>query len=207
MDLAAALPLAFVMIAGPQIISSFFFATSESWKKESLVYVVGASLSVTAVVTVAYLIAKGAASSGDSGSDSGSSAIDYAIVALLLFAMVYVFRSRNESEPPKWMGKLQDATPRFTFVLGFLLLGFFPSDLVTSISVGSHLGNNGDPWWNAAPFILLVLLLLGLPALAVALLGSRAQSFLPKVRDWMDTNSWIVSEVVIAFFVVIVLSG
>jgi hypothetical protein len=38
-------------------------------------------------------------------------------------------------------------------------------------------------------------------------LGQRAKSALPKVRDWMDENSWIVSEVVLAFFIGIVLLG
>ena len=32
-------------------------------------------------------------------------------------------------------------------------------------------------------------------------LGKRAAVLLPKVRDWMSANSWIVSELVIALFV------
>ncbi|HYG95507.1 MAG TPA: GAP family protein, partial [Solirubrobacterales bacterium] len=99
------------------------------------------------------------------------------------------------------------ATPKMALVLGFLLLGFFPSDLITSISIGGFLSSHGDPFTNALPFIFLTLLFLGLPALLVAGMGERAQTFLPKVRDWMDQNSWIVSEVVLVFFVVIVLSG
>ena len=58
--LLTVLPLAFVMIAGPQIISSFFFATSDNWKGTSLAYVAGALISATAFVTAAYFIAKGA---------------------------------------------------------------------------------------------------------------------------------------------------
>jgi hypothetical protein len=205
-DIVTVLPLAFVMIAGPQIISAVFFATSESWGRASAAYAIGALLSIAAVVSAAYLLAKGAG--GDEGDgDSGLSGIDYAILALLLFAMVHNYRQRNQSEPPKWMGKLQTATPRFAFVLGFLLLGFFPSDLVTSLTVGGHLANEGDPWTYAIPFILLTVLLLALPALGVAALGQRAQQVLPKVRDWMNANSWIISEVVIVFFIVIVLTG
>lgn len=206
MDVAAVLPLAFVMIAGPQIISAVFFATSESWKKGSAAYVLGAMASITAVVTLAYLLANRAASGDDGGGGSESPVIQYAIVGLLLFAMVNAYRKRRDTEPPKWMGKLQTATPRVAFVLGFLLLGFFPSDVVTSVSVGGHLANHGDPWWHALPFIGLTILLLATPALLVGLLGRRAQTLLPKARDWMNANSWIVSEVVIAFFVVIVLS-
>jgi uncharacterized membrane protein (UPF0136 family) len=205
-DLVKLLPLAFVMIAGPQIISSFFFATGESWQKISAAYVLGAAFSITAVVSAAYLLASGTESGNDNG-DSGLGTIDYVVVALLVFAAIHKFRSRNETEPPKWMGKLQAASPKMTLVLGFLLLGFFPSDLVTSISVGSFLGGHGDSWGEVLPFVGFTLLLLAAPALGVATLGSRAQAVLPKIRDWMNTNSWIVSEVVIIFFIVIVLSG
>jgi Sap, sulfolipid-1-addressing protein len=206
MDIVTVLPLAFVMIAGPQIISAVFFATAESWGRSSAAYVVGAALSITMVVTASYLLANVIGGDGG-GDDSGSRGIDYAIVALLVFAMVHVFRKRSESEPPKWMGKLQSATPGFAFGLGFLLLGFFPSDLVTSLTVGGHLANDGDPWWYVLPFVLLTVLLLALPALFVVVLGHRARAILPRVRDWMNTNSWIVSEIVIVFFIVIVLSG
>jgi hypothetical protein len=200
-DIAAILPLAIVMVAGPQIISAFFFATSPEWKGMSAVYVLGAAVSIPLVVTIGYLLAnKAIGGESQEGTDLG-------IVALLLFAMFHKFRTREESEPPKWMGKLQTATTRFALVLGFLLLGFFPSDLVTALSVGGRLGNNEDPLWHAIPYIVLTLLLLGLPALGVAMLGERAQRRLPKIRDWMNDNSWIVSEVVLAFFVVIVLTG
>jgi hypothetical protein len=203
-SLAAVLPLAFVMIAGPQIISAFFFATSEDWKRESAAYVLGAALSVTAMVSLAYLVA-GGAESGEG--DSGLSTIDYVVVGLLVVAMADVFRGRKNIEPPKWMGKLQSATPKLAFILGFLLLGFFPSDLVTSVSVGAHFSDDGDPWWHVCVFSLVTVLLLALPALLVAALGARAEALLPKVRDWMSTNSWIVSEVVLVFFVVMILSG
>jgi Sap, sulfolipid-1-addressing protein len=205
MDFAKILPMAFVMVAGPQIISAFFFATSDSWKKVSAAYVLGASLSITAMVSIAYLLAQGA--EGGEGGDSGLNAIDYAVLALLIFAAIHTFRSRKQSEPPKWMGKLQTATPKTTFVLGFLLLGFFPSDIVTSVSVGSFLGNHGDAWWEVLPFVGLTLLLLAAPALAVVMLGQRAQTVLPKIRNWMNTSSWIISEGVIVFFIVIILTG
>ena len=42
-----------------------------------------------------------------------------------------------------------------------------------------------------------------LPALLVLVLERRAEGFLPKIRDWMNANSWIVNEIVIVFFIVI----
>jgi Sap-like sulfolipid-1-addressing protein len=205
MDFLKILPLAFVMVAGPQIISAFFFATSPSWKRISAAYVLGAAVSIPLVVGAAYLLTKGAGEGDESG--GGLSATDYVVLALLLLAIVRTYLKRDESEPPKWMGKLQSATPKTAFVLGFLLLGFFPSDLITSVSVGSFLSNRGDPYLHALPFILFTLLLLATPALLVVAMRERAQTLLPKVRDWMNQNSWIVSEVVLVFFVAIILSG
>ncbi len=192
------------MIAGPQIISAFFFATSDSWRASSAAYVLGAVISITLVTTLAFLLIHGV---NDESHESGLSTVDYLVVALLLFAMFHQFRGRKQSEPPKWMGKLEDASPKFAFVLGFLLLGVFPSDLVVSISIGSHIADRGDSWVDLLPFIGLTALLLSIPAILVELLGSRAEVVLPRIRDWMDSNSWIVSEGVLLLFIVLILSG
>ena len=202
MSIVHVLPLAFVMIAGPQILSSIFLATTENWRGNSGAYVLGAALSISIVVTLAFLLSGGASDAGAS-----NDTLYYIILALLLFGMVHTFRNRKTAEPPKWMGRLQTASPRFCFVLGFLLLGVFPSDLVTSISVGAYLSTRGDPLWYYLAFLALTLLFLGLPALLVLILGKRAETFLPKARDWMNANSWIVSELVLLLFVGIVISN
>jgi hypothetical protein len=49
----------------------------------------------------------------------------------------------------------------------------------------------------------LALVLIAVPGLLVLVLGQRAVDALPKVRDWMNANSWIVSEAVIALFVLL----
>jgi hypothetical protein len=204
--LASLLPLAFVMVAGPQIISAVFFATSVNWKGTSAAYVLGAAISITAFVSAAYFIAKGAKDSASSKS-SGADWTDVVVLVLLVAAAIYTFVKRKTSHPPKWMAKLQTATPRFAFLLGIALLGVFPTDILTSCSVGGHLAAQGSPWTDALPFIGLTLIFLSTPAALVVMLGHRAKTFLPKVRDWMNTNSWIVSEIVIAFFIVIVINS
>jgi len=199
-DFLTVLPLAVVMIAGPQIVSAVFFATSDMWARTSTAYVLGAAVSITGVATAAYFLADKAKGSG--GGERGDT-IDIVILVLLVVLAVYTFLKRKESEPPKWMGRLEGATPRLALVLGFLLLGFFPSDLITSVTVGGHIARDGDPWWHILGFVLLSLLLLALPAILVLLLGRRAKDLLPKAREWMNTNSWIISELVIALFIVI----
>lgn len=208
MTLAAVLPLAFVMIAGPQIISSFFLATSSEPVKNSISYLAGAALSITTVVTVAYLIAEG--SSGNRGGDSGGTAetvIDWIILALVLFLIAHTFLTRKTSQPPSWMGKLQEARPKFAFLLGLALLGVFPTDIASSIAVGLHIARHGEAWWQCLPFVALTLLLLGLPLLGVLVLGHRADVVLPRIRDWMNSHAWVVSEVVLVFFAVITVNS
>jgi hypothetical protein len=40
-----------------------------------------------------------------------------------------------------------------------------------------------------------------------ASVGARADVYLPRVRDWVDANSWVGSDVVLAFFLVITVAG
>ena len=44
MNLVKILPLAFVMIAGPQILSAVFLATSVKWRQNSAAFVAGAAI-------------------------------------------------------------------------------------------------------------------------------------------------------------------
>ena len=207
MSFVEVLPLAIVMIAGPQIISSIFLSTSERWRANSTAYVVGSALSISLVVVVAYFLGN---SFGGGGGLLGASArqlLYVVVLVLLLYAAVETYRKRTVSEPPEWMGELTSAAPQFSFRLGFLLLGFFPTNIVTSISVGTYLAANGAPVTDAAGFVLLTLFILALPSLGVFLLGKRAENALPEVRDWMNDNSWIISEAVIGIFVVLTLQN
>jgi hypothetical protein len=190
--------MAFVMIAGPQILSAIFLATSENWRRNSAAYIAGAALSVTAIVTVAYFVGSGVSDAGAS-----NDTLYIVVLVLLVIAALRTFLTRKKAEPPKWMGKLQTANPRFSFRLGFLLLGVFPTDIITSWAVGTYLAGHDEPWWHYLPFVLLTLLFLALPTILILLFGRRAQAFLPKARDWMNANSWVVSEIVIVFFIVI----
>jgi cytochrome b561 len=186
MSFAQILPLAFVMIAGPQIVSAFFLATSEAWGRNSLAYVTGAALSITA------------ASSSSPG--TVDRIIDWVILALILFLIVRVWLTRHTSKPPKWMSKLQTATPKFAFLLGMALLGVFPTDIASATAAGLHVARHDDPWWQVLPFVGLTLLFLALPSLMVVVLGKRAEEILPKIRDWMNQNAWVINLVVLVFF-------
>jgi len=196
------LPLVVVMVAGPQFLSAIFLATSEDWRRNSAAFVGGAALSIPLVVALAYALGVGAAGQG-----APRTALSAVVLVALLFAMVQTYRTREESEPPRWMGTLGTATPRFSFRLGFLLLGFFPTNLLTSTAVGSYLVAQDAPVTDAAPFVLLTLFVLAVPSLVLVAFGERAETALPKVRNLMNDNAWIVNELVILFFVAMTLDN
>ena len=59
--LAKLLPLALVMIAGPQILlRAIFVATTPNWWRNSAAFVVGAGAAITATVTIAFFASDGA---------------------------------------------------------------------------------------------------------------------------------------------------
>jgi threonine/homoserine/homoserine lactone efflux protein len=206
-NLLAVLPMALVMVAGPQIVSAIFLATSGEPRRNSLAFLAGVAIATITGVTLVYWAVGAFQGSGNERGGGRGDAIDYAIIALLLFLMVRVYLKRNDTEPPKWMGRLQSATPGFAFKLGFMLFILMPTDIITMLTVGSYLARHDAPWWHALPFIFLTLLLVGLPLLMLVLLGRKAETLLPKMRAWMNTNSWVVNEVVIVFFLVMTISG
>ena len=103
------------------------------------------------------------------------------------------------------MAKLESATPLFSLRIGFLLFLLLPGDLISMFTVGAYLAHHGAPWWHGLVFVALTVALAGIPLLLLLALGKRAQALLPKARDWMTKNSWIVSEIVIAFFLLMTL--
>ena len=72
---------------------------------------------------------------GASNRGTWKSTLDIIILALLLAAAVHKYETPTPSTP-LWMGRLEEVQPEDAFRLGFLLLGVFPSDILTSIAVG-----------------------------------------------------------------------
>jgi hypothetical protein len=193
------LPMAFVMIAGPQIISAVMFATSERPRPNSLAYVGGALISTVVGTTICFFLVEALGLEENGG--GGHVDVDWVLSALLAILAVRVYLKRKESEPPPWMGKLQTATPAFALKLGLLLFVAMPTDILTMLTVGGYLSGHGESLVSALPFWILTGLLVGAPLVVLLALGKRADTVLPGMRDWMNDNSWVVSEVVIVFFI------
>jgi Sap, sulfolipid-1-addressing protein len=195
------LPMAVVMSAGPQIVTATFLATSQGAKRNSLAFLTGVAMATTIGVTVFFLLGSGTAGAKDGGKDW----LDWLIIGLLVFLLIWVFLKRNETEPPKWMGRLQGANARFAVTIGFLLYLLMPTDLIAMATVGAYIARQGEPWWHTLGFVVLTILIAGLPFIALLAMGKRAESVLPRIREWMNANSWIVNEAVLLFFLAMAL--
>ena len=205
--LSIVLPMAFVMVAGPQIVTAILLATGMRPRRDSAFFLLGAGIATFIGVTAAYFLTglvkeRGAASGGDARVER---AIEVAIIVLLVFLAWKVWRQSGRSQPPRWMAKLESATPLFSLRMGLLLFLLLPGDLISMFTVGAYLAHHGAPWWHGLVFVAVTVLLAGLPLLLLVALGKRAQALLPRARDWMTKNSWIVSEIVIAFFILMIL--
>jgi small neutral amino acid transporter SnatA (MarC family) len=56
-DFLTILPMAVVMVAGPQIVSAVFLAISDQARRSSIAYLLGVALAVTIEVTLVYTVA------------------------------------------------------------------------------------------------------------------------------------------------------
>jgi len=205
----AVLPLAITMNAGPQIMSAIIFVTAPKALKLSAYFMAGVIIAVTVGVTVTYTLATVLGNSVSLGdpSDSGSigNIIQYVLVGLLVFLSIRSYLGRKTSEPPRWLGALQNAGPRTAFTTGLLLLSVFPSDFVILLTVGMNLAQQNAGLVAALPFIGATILIAALPVLSYLLFRHRAQRAMPKVRDWMNTNSWLVNIIVYVIFILLIL--
>src|SRR5215203_451627 len=204
------LPLAITMMAGPQIMSALIFVTASKPLKLSAAFLAGVTIGPIVGLTITFTIATllgNSVSLGDS-SDNGSlgNIIQYLLVGLLVFLAIKNYVGRETIEPPRWLGALQNATPKTAFTTGLLLLSVFPSDFVILVTVGVNLAQNNASLLAALPFIALTIFIAALPVLFYLLFHRRAQQLMPKVREWMNTHSWLVNIIVYVIFILLILS-
>jgi hypothetical protein len=204
------LPLAITMNAGPQIMSAIIFITASKPLKLSAYFLAGVVIAVTAGVTITYTVATTLGNSISLGDPSNSGSlgniIQYLLVGLLVFLSIKNYVGRETIEPPGWLGALQNAKPRTAFTTGLLLLSVFPSDFVVLMTVGVTLAQNNASLLSAVPFVLATILIAALPLLSFLLFRRRAERAMPKVRDWMNTHSWLVNIIVYIIFIILILA-
>ncbi|SNS16829.1 GAP family protein [Actinomadura mexicana] len=202
------LPLAITMMAGPQIMSAIILVTTPRPVRASLAFLAGVAVSASAGTAAArgvFALVGGNVSIG-SASDDGSvgKIVQYALIALLLLAILRNYVKRATIEPPKWLGSLMHAGPGRAFRTGLLLIILMPSDLIVMLTVGANLEQHHEGAAAAAVFVGATLLIAALPLLALLLFHRRAERAMPRVREWMTGNSWVINIICCLIFIAII---
>jgi hypothetical protein len=201
----AILPLAVTMMAGPQEMTAIVFVTHPSPVKVSLAFLVGVTVAMVLGTTLCYLLAGTVDLGSASNNGSSGTIIQLVLAGVLALLALRTYRNRETIEPPKWLGRMMRASPRKALTTGFLLVLVMPTDIVSMLTVAANLQQNGKSLAGALPFWGLTLLVAGLPFLFYLLFQKRAKTAMPKVRDWMYANSWLVNIIVLAIFIVLIL--
>lgn len=205
------LPLAITMMAGPQIMSAIIFVTTERAVRTSLAFLTGVLAATTMGIAITRTLAAllgNAIPLGDASAQASVGNIaQYLLIGLLLAAAVKSYLRRESAEPPRWLGTLMTAGPRKALRTGFLLILFFPSDILVMLTVGTNLEQNQARLVEALPFIGATAFVAALPLLSYLLFHRRAKTAMPKVRDWMNSHTWLVNILAYLFFILIILVG
>jgi Sap, sulfolipid-1-addressing protein len=197
------------MLVGPGIMADVVLITAPKPVKVSAAFVAGVAIATTIGVLVALTLVSLLGNSISLGSSStGASVghvIQYVLIGVLVAAAIKNYVQRETIKPPRWMGALQNADPRRAFMTGLLLIWVMPSDLVIMLTVGVNLAHNGASLFAVLPFVVATALVAALPMLAYLLFHRRAQRLTPKVRDWMNANSWLVNIFAYVAFILLIL--
>jgi Sap, sulfolipid-1-addressing protein len=203
------LPLAITMMAGPQILSAIIFLTTPKPLKVSAAFVLGVAIATTVGVGIALalasLLGKSVSLGGPPNEGSTGHLIQYLLVGLLVFLAIRTYVRRETIEPPRWLGALQNAAPKTALKTGLLLISAFPADIIVMLTVGVNLAQNNASLLAALPFIGATVLIAALPLLLYLLFHRRAQRLMPKVGDWMNANSWLVTVIACVVFIYLIL--
>jgi hypothetical protein len=73
------------------------------------------------------------------------------------------------------------------------------------LTVATNLEHNGDSLGASVPFILATGLIAAFPLPGYLIFHRRAVTAMPKLRDWMNSNSWLVNIIVCVIFVILIL--
>jgi hypothetical protein len=195
------LPLALIMVMGPQILTAIFLVTSQEPVKNSGAMLVGVLLAASLSLLIWFGLYEVLGINPGSSSDSGPSTMDWVVAGLLALAGIHTFLGRKTASVPKWMTALQEAGPRRALILGFLLILLMPTDIVAVIATVHWLHVNGDGVVHGWPLVAATTALMALPILGYVLLGHRARDAMPGIRDWLTSNAWLVNLIVTVYFI------
>ena len=174
----------------------------------------GALAGLAGVTAVVYLVDREPETVEDGETATWVSVVQLLLAVLLVWLAARKWRARPRAggdapEMPGWMSALETITPARSAAAGFALMGINPKNVmiaagaVTSI-VGTAAGT-GEQVVALAVFVLVGVAGLGLPVLATALFGTRAERALAIVREWMLRHHKVITAGIVLVIALVLL--
>ncbi|MGW1246196.1 GAP family protein [Streptomyces sp. NPDC002535] len=203
--MAAMLPAALAVALSPfPLIAIVVILSGVRGRRNGLLFTAGW---VTGLASTATLVAVLFGTADDPGSTSSAIADWGRVLAggtlIALGVRKWWKRPRNEeqAEPPRWMASLDDATAGRALLLGALLSGANPKNLVLTASATASIVEAGAHDVDLAVAVVLFVLIASCTVLGAVGLrlagGQRSVTLLDSVRQFMVTNSTVITVIVL----------
>ena len=200
------LPLALGVAISPiPIIAAILMLLSPRAKGTSLGFLLGWVLGILAAVVVFTLLASVLPEAGDDSSKPVAGTVKIVLGVLLLLLAVKQWRSRptGDTEPalPHWMQAIDTMTPGRALVLGALLSGLNPKNLLMGAAAGIAVGSADLALDRSAITIALYTVIaastVAVPVIAYLAAAARMAAPLATLRTWLVHNSSTVMAVLL----------
>jgi threonine/homoserine/homoserine lactone efflux protein len=180
------------------IIGLILMLLSKNARKNSLMFMVGwlAGLAIVAVIVLA-LVNAGRIAAGESAAQTGVLWGKLLLGIALLFLAFRQWRSRPKpgQQPalPKWMATIDSVQPGRALVLGALLSGVNPKNLLLNVAAAGAIAAAATTTIETAVvtvvFILIASITIIGPVLYVQIAGERAEKGLNELKAWLTLHN------------------
>ncbi len=134
------------------------------------------------------------------GPSTLSGLLHLALGVLLLLLAVKQLKGRpkkgQEPEMPKWMAKMQDASPIFAFGMGAFLSGLNPKNLIFDIAAAASIVaadlSSSQQIVAVLVFMILASLTIGIPVIWYLIAGESAKAKLDTLRGYLVQYNWVI---------------
>lgn len=137
-------------------------------------------------------------SSGGPSTLSGVLHLVLGVLLLLLAVKQLKGRPKKGQDPemPKWMAKMQDASPVFAFGMGAFLSGLNPKNLIFDVAAAASIVaadlSSSQQIVAVVVFMILASLTIGIPVIWYLVAGESAKAKLDTLRGYLVQYNWVI---------------
>ncbi|WP_308467151.1 GAP family protein [Rathayibacter soli] len=204
--IGAILPVAVGIAISPiPIIAAILMLLSPKARSTSVGFLVGWVLGMVVVVVVFTLLSAILPAQDSSVSHPIVAIVQLVLGVLLLLVAVKQWRSRpktgDEAKLPKWMSAIDSMTAARAFVLGFLLAGVNPKNLIMAISAGVTVGaaalSIGSSTIVIVIFVLIAASTVLIPVVGYLVSADKLRAPLDAMRGWLAQNNAAIMSILL----------